>query len=112
MSNKVYLTNEGFLEIEGELNHLKEVKRPEIIKALKSKGIKDLSVRYKGWANNGITNKGISKSADLIGVLGGKKGYQSFADYAKQNKVKVYNDVELSTFTKGKQYSFCICVRP
>ena len=35
MSNKVYLTNEGFLEIEEELNHLKEVKRPEIIKALK-----------------------------------------------------------------------------
>ena len=35
MSNKVYLTNEGFLEIEEELNHLKEVKRPEVIKALK-----------------------------------------------------------------------------
>lgn len=35
MSNKVYLTNEGFLEIEEELNRLKEVKRPEIIKALR-----------------------------------------------------------------------------
>ena len=44
MSNKVYLTNEGFLEIEEELNYLKEVKRPEIIKALKdARALGDLS---------------------------------------------------------------------
>ena len=44
MSDKVYLTNEGFLEIEEELNHLKEVKRPEIIKALKdARALGDLS---------------------------------------------------------------------
>ena len=33
--NKVYLTDEGFLELEEELNELKNVKRPEVIKALK-----------------------------------------------------------------------------
>ena len=44
MSNKVYLTNEGFLEIEEELNHLREVKRPEVIKALKdARALGDLS---------------------------------------------------------------------
>jgi len=44
MSNKIYLTNEGFLELEEELNHLKEVKRPEIIKALKdARALGDLS---------------------------------------------------------------------
>ena len=44
VSNKVYLTNEGFLEIEEELNHLKEVKRPEVIKALKdARALGDLS---------------------------------------------------------------------
>ena len=45
MSNKkVYLTNEGFLEIEEELNELKNVKRPEIIKALKdARALGDLS---------------------------------------------------------------------
>lgn len=44
MSNKVYLTTEGFLEIEEELNHLKEVKRPEVIKALKdARALGDLS---------------------------------------------------------------------
>lgn len=44
MSNKVYLTNEGFLDLETELNHLKEVKRPEVIKALKdARALGDLS---------------------------------------------------------------------
>lgn len=45
MSNSnVYLTNEGFLEIEEELNHLKNVKRPEVIKALKeARALGDLS---------------------------------------------------------------------
>ena len=32
---KVYLTDEGFLELETELNELKNVKRPAVIKALK-----------------------------------------------------------------------------
>ncbi len=44
MSDKVYLTNEGFLELEEELNHLKDVKRPEVIKALKdARALGDLS---------------------------------------------------------------------
>ena len=37
--NKVYLTDEGFLELEEELNELKNVRRPEVIKALKEAGI-------------------------------------------------------------------------
>ena len=32
--NKIYLTDEGFLELEEELNELKNVKRPEVINAL------------------------------------------------------------------------------
>lgn len=36
MSKKVYdLTEEGVLELEGELNHLKDVKRPENLQNLK-----------------------------------------------------------------------------
>jgi transcription elongation factor GreA len=42
--NKVYLTDEGFLEIEEELNELKNVKRPAVIKALKeARALGDLS---------------------------------------------------------------------
>lgn len=41
---KVYLTSEGFLEIEEELNHLKNERRPEIINALKdARALGDLS---------------------------------------------------------------------
>ena len=35
MADKVYLTDEGFLEVEEELNYLKNTKRPEVIKELK-----------------------------------------------------------------------------
>ena len=41
---EVVLTSEGFLEIEEELNELKTVKRPEIIKAIKeARALGDLS---------------------------------------------------------------------
>ncbi len=45
MSNeKVYLTDEGFLELETELNELKNIKRPAVIKALKeARALGDLS---------------------------------------------------------------------
>ena len=44
MNDKVYLTEEGFLEIEEELNNLKQVRRPQIIKALKdARALGDLS---------------------------------------------------------------------
>ena len=43
-NNIVYLTDEGFLELEEELNELKNVKRPEVIKALKeARALGDLS---------------------------------------------------------------------
>ena len=42
--SKVYLTSEGYLEIEEELSHLKNDRRPEIIKALKdARALGDLS---------------------------------------------------------------------
>ena len=46
MSNneKVFLTDEGFLELETELNELKNIKRPAVIKALKeARALGDLS---------------------------------------------------------------------
>ena len=42
--SKVYLTSEGYLEIEEELDNLKNVRRPEVIKALKdARALGDLS---------------------------------------------------------------------
>ena len=43
-NNTVYLTDEGFLELEEELNELKTVKRPEIVIAIKeARALGDLS---------------------------------------------------------------------
>ena len=69
MSNKVYLTNEGFLEIEEELNHLKEVKRPEVIKALKdARALGDLSENadYDAARNEQAQVEGRIKELELL----------------------------------------------
>ena len=69
MSNKVYLTNEGFLEIEEELNHLKEVKRPEVIKALKdARALGDLSENadYDAARNEQAQIEGRIKELEIL----------------------------------------------
>ena len=69
VSNKVYLTNEGFLEIEEELNHLKEVKRPEVIKALKdARALGDLSENadYDAARNEQAQVEGRIKELELL----------------------------------------------
>ena len=69
MSNKVYLTDEGFLEIEEELNHLKEVKRPEVIKALKdARALGDLSENadYDAARNEQAQVEGRIKELEIL----------------------------------------------
>ena len=69
MSNKLYLTNEGFLEIEEELNHLKEVKRPEVIKALKdARALGDLSENadYDAARNEQAQVEGRIKELEIL----------------------------------------------
>ena len=69
MSNKVYLTSEGFLEIEEELNHLKEVKRPEVIKALKdARALGDLSENadYDAARNEQAQVEGRIKELEIL----------------------------------------------
>ena len=74
----------------------------EMTDALKEAGINNIALRYKGWANNGVTNKSIANDVDLIGLLGGKKGYKALTDYTKNNGIELYNDADLTTFTEGK----------
>ena len=69
MTSKVYLTNEGFLEIEEELNHLKEVKRPEVIKALKdARALGDLSENadYDAARNEQAQVEGRIKELEIL----------------------------------------------
>jgi len=69
VSNKVYLTNEGFLEIEEELNYLKDVKRPEVIKALKdARALGDLSENadYDAARNEQAQVEGRIKELEIL----------------------------------------------
>ena len=67
-------------------------------------------LNYKGYGRRRIKDellrKGISKEiADdvkLIGLLGGKKGYEAFTEYTNKNGIQLYNDADLTTFTEGK----------
>lgn len=86
-----------------KLNSLTSYKQAEeIAKALKDKNIDNLSLRYIGWANNGVTNKNAPSSAKPISLLGGNGDYQDLVSYAKKNNVSLTNDVDLLTYTDGK----------
>ena len=103
MSNKVYLTNEGFLEIEEELNHLKEVKRPEIIKALKdARALGDLSENadYDAARNEQAQIEGriselekILETAEII-----EKGSTDKVSLGTTVKIKYIDDDEIEEY--------------
>ncbi len=65
-------------------------------------GINNLSLRYKGWANNGITNNKVIKNAKIIDLLGGSKGYTKLQNYVNNKGIQLYTDTELTTFTDDK----------
>ena len=93
MSNKVYLTNEGFLEIEEELNHLKEVKRPEVIKALKdARALGDLS-------ENADYDAARNEQAQVEGRI---KELEQLLEKAELIETKKTDKVELGTTVKIK----------
>lgn len=93
MSNKVYLTNEGFLEIEEELNHLKEVKRPEVIKALKdARALGDLS-------ENADYDAARNEQAQVEGRI---KELEILLEKAELIETKNTDKVELGTTVKIK----------
>lgn len=69
----------------------------EIIKALDEKGIasEDLGIRYIGWQNDGIFNKGQLSRSKILGVLGGKRDFRSLQKYLEENKVSAAFDADL-----------------
>ena len=54
-------------------------------------GMKNLSLRYSGWANGGVTQK-VLTSVKTERVLGGRKGMQALISAAKEKNVPLYFD--------------------
>ncbi|UVI28304.1 DUF5696 domain-containing protein [Paenibacillus spongiae] len=66
----------------------------QVLRQLKEEGVGSIALRYIGWFNGGI-HHGRPSSVKLVGALGGKSGFKSLADYAKQNNVSFYPDTAL-----------------
>lgn len=63
----------------------------EIIADMTGKGVKNLNVRYAGWANGGVTQQ-VFTDVDVLKELGGKKGMTKLIAKAKELGVPVYFD--------------------
>ena len=66
-----------------------------IMEQLKQESVDTVSLKYTGWSNKGITSTS-AKTVELIGTLGGKKGFSALVDYTKKNNIDFYPDTELS----------------
>ena len=65
----------------------------KIIDELEKDGVKNLSIKYKGWANGGLSTTAPTK-AKVEKVLGGKKGLTNLVSYANKKGVKIFPDYD------------------
>lgn len=70
----------------------------EMLGAFKEDGVDDLSFRYIGWQNDGITNKKQLTKNKLIGELGGKKDWKKLQSYVEENNIEASYDADLITY--------------
>ncbi len=63
----------------------------DIVTDIKNSGVNNLSVKYVGWCNGGVSQK-ILKSINTIAVLGSKKDLQKLSDTANSLGVDLYLD--------------------
>ena len=63
----------------------------EIIADLIGRGVRNLNVRFAGWANGGITQQVMTK-VDILSELGGKKSMSQLIAKAKEMNVPLYFD--------------------
>ena len=77
----------------------------KMVEALNKEGIDDISLRYMGWSNNGVTNKKAVNKPKILGVLGGKSDYNDMIESLEKLNTKIYPDSDLLYFTKGTKKS-------
>ena len=67
----------------------------DILKELSEKGINNVSVNYKGWANNGLRNTAFNR-AKVLKELGGTEDLSDLLAYAEELGVNLYFETELA----------------
>ena len=73
----------------------------DIISAMHTEGMKDLSLRYVGWANNGILNNEMISKAGPAAELGGSSGWNQLVSLLKKINTAFYPDLDLIRFRAG-----------
>jgi len=76
----------------------------EILTKLNEAGIKNVSVNYKGWANNGLRNTVFNK-VKVLKELGGKDGLKDLLDYADTLGINLYLETELAFVYENSMFS-------
>lgn len=66
-----------------------------ILQQLQQNGLQNITVRYSGWANNGLNNS-LYDGADPLSVLGGSDGLEQLLQFAGQNGIGLHMDAELA----------------
>ena len=75
----------------------------DLIRQLNEKGIKNISINYKGWDNNGLRNT-VANKVKVLKALGGRNGMKDLMDYADSLNVKLYFETELALVYEGKAF--------
>lgn len=65
-----------------------------IVNLLQQRGIDDISVKYSGWFNGGLSHK-VPEKIKVDGSIGGKTGLQNLSNFAEENNIPFYLDVAL-----------------
>ena len=63
----------------------------DILSDLEKSGVKNLNVRFSGWANGGVRQK-VMTSVHVLGELGGESGLKKLVETAKKLNVPLYFD--------------------
>ena len=104
--NKVYLTEEGLEKLKSELDELKNVRRPEIIQALKeARALGDLSENAEYDAARSNQAECESRIAELEAMI---ENVQIIADEIKNDKVNVGTTVTIEYIGEDEKETYTI----
>lgn len=102
---EIYLTSEGFLKMEEELNELKTVKRPEIIQAIKeARALGDLSENAEYSSAREMQGKLEAKIKELEYSL----EHAVIIENSNDGKVKVGSNVTIKYLEDGEEEEYSI----
>lgn len=77
----------------------------EVLEELKNeKGITNVKIKMTGWHNGGLLFTGIPTSIEIEEVLGGEEGFKKLLNYANENGITLFPDIELSFARSDKSF--------